>query len=117
MKRLLLFLIVSTLFFGFEGCASKKYAKRGDKYEQAGMWESAAEAYMRSLASKRDNIDALVGLKRTGQKTIDEKTLKMMKAYETDGLKETVYGYLDIVNFKNRASAVGVELSVSDRAT
>jgi len=117
MKRILLFLIVSTIIFGFEGCASKKYAKRGDKYEQAGMWEPAAEAYMRSLASKRDNIDALVGLKRTGQKTIDEKTLRMMKAYETDGLKETVYGYLDIVNFKNRASAVGVELSVSDRAT
>lgn len=117
MKRLLLFLIVSTLILGFEGCASKKYAKRGDKYEQAGMWESAAESYMRSLASKRDNIDALVGLKRTGQKTIDEKTLKMMKAYESDGLKETVYGYLDIINFKNRASAVGVELSVSDRAT
>lgn len=117
MKRLLIFLIVSTIIFGFEGCASKKYAKRGDKYEQAGMWESAAESYMRSLASKRDNVDALVGLKRTGQKTIDEKTLKMMKAYESDGLKETVYGYLDIINFKNRASVVGVELSVSDRAT
>lgn len=117
MKRLLLFLIISTLILGTGGCASKKYAKRGDKYEQAGMWEPAAEAYMRSLAAKRDNVDALVGLKRTGQKTIDEKTLKMMKAYEVDGLKEAVYGYLDIINFKNRASAVGVELSVSDRTT
>lgn len=117
MKRILLLLLLPIMLLVLGGCASKKYAKRGDKYEQAGMWEPAAESYIRSLTSKRDNIDALVGLKRTGQKTIDEKCLKVLKAYEADAIKETVYGYLDIVNFRNRASAVGAELSINDRAT
>jgi len=116
MKRILLLLLIPTLLVA-SGCASKKYAKKGDKYEQAGMWEQAAESYMRSLSSKRDNIDAIVGLKRTGQRTVDEKCLKVLKSYESDAIKETVYGYLDVLSFKNRASALGAELSISDRAT
>lgn len=117
MKRFLLLALIPVLVLFLDGCASKKYAKKGDKFEQAGMWEDAAEAYIRSLSSKRDNFDAISGLKRAGQRAVDEKCLKVLKAYESEALKETVYGYLGVVSLKNRASAVGVELTINDRAT
>ncbi|HPD95083.1 MAG: hypothetical protein H6537_08420 [Bacteroidales bacterium] len=116
MKKYLLVSILSVLIVA-TGCVSKKYAKRGVKYEQAGMWELAAESYMRSLSAKRDNIDALTGLKRTGQKVLDEKALKVVKAYESDDLKSTVYGYIEMENFANNAKSLGVELIMSDMAT
>ncbi|MCB8965163.1 MAG: hypothetical protein H6536_09045 [Bacteroidales bacterium] len=117
MKHNLLLILLSIAIILSGGCASKKYAKRGSKFEQAGLWEQAAESYMRSLSSKRHNIDAIVGLKRSGQKVIDDRCYKIYKAYESDQFKETVYGYLGVVDFKNRAAAYGVELTVSDMAT
>ncbi|MBC7124554.1 MAG: hypothetical protein H5T24_02905 [Bacteroidales bacterium] len=116
MKRLLLLLLAATVLVG-GGCASKKYAKKGMKFEQAGLWEQAADAYIRSLTAKRDNIDAIVGLKRTGQRVLDERSLKVIKAYENDDLKQTVYTYLDAESFKNHAASLGVELSISNMAT
>ncbi|MGE0077555.1 MAG: hypothetical protein AB7S48_06820 [Bacteroidales bacterium] len=115
MKRNLLLVLLALTLIG-SGCASKKYAKRGDKYEQAGMWELAAESYMQSLSAKRDNIDAIVGLKRSGQKVIDDRCYKIYKAYESDQLKEVVYGYLSVDDFRSKAAAFGVELTVSDMA-
>ncbi|HDP75554.1 MAG TPA: hypothetical protein ENN49_06745 [Bacteroidales bacterium] len=116
MKRLLLLLLAATVLVG-GGCASKKYAKKGMKFEQAGLWEQAADAYLRSLTAKRDNIDAIVGLKRAGQRVLDERSLKVIKAYENDDLKQAVYTYLDAENFKNQAASLGVELSISNMAT
>ncbi|HRU86623.1 MAG TPA: hypothetical protein P5129_07860 [Tenuifilum sp.] len=116
MKRLLLLLLAATVLVG-GGCASKKYAKKGMKFEQAGLWEQAADAYIRSLTAKRDNIDAIVGLKRAGQRVLDERSLKVIKAYENDDLKQAVYTYLDAEGFKNQAASLGVELSISNMAT
>lgn len=115
MKRFLLLTLAATLLLG-SGCASKKYAKKGMKFEQAGMWELAAEAYLRSLSAKRDNIDAIIGLKRAGQRVLDERSLKVIKAYEDNDLKQTVYTYLDAEDFRLRAAALGVELSISSMA-
>lgn len=116
MKRLLLLLLAATVLVG-GGCASKKYAKKGMKFEQAGLWEQAADAYIRSLTAKRDNIDAIIGLKRAGQRVLDERSLKVIKAYENDDLKQAVYTYLDAEGFKNQAASLGVELSISNMAT
>lgn len=116
MKKIIL---ISTLalLVASTGCVSKKYLKRGIKYEEAGLWELAAESYIQSLTSKRDNLDAIVGLKRTGQKVIDEKCYKSIAAYESDNLNEAVYDYLDAVDFSKRTSSLGVELMVNSRAT
>lgn len=116
MKRTLLIFTLALLVIS-TGCVSKKYLKRGIKFEEAGLWELAAESYIQSLTSKRDNLDAVVGLKRTGQKVIDEKCYKSITAYESDNLKQAVYSYLDAVDFSKRTSLLGVELQINDRAT
>lgn len=87
------------------------------KFEQAGLWEQAANAYIRSLTANRDNIDAIVGLKRAGQRVLDERSLKVIKAYEYDDLKQTVYSYLDAESFKNQVASLGVDLTISNMAT
>lgn len=77
----------------------------------------AADAYLRSLTANRNNIDAIVGLKRARQHVLNERSLKAIKAYENDDLKQAVYTYLDAEKFKNLASSLGVELSISNMAT
>ncbi|MCX7985556.1 MAG: hypothetical protein N2662_01270 [Bacteroidales bacterium] len=99
------------------GCVSKRYAKKGAKFEKAGMWELATNAYLKSLSKKRDNIDAIAGLKRSGQQFINEKTENLINAYNSDNLKQTVYIYLKIDSIREQASSFGVELTVSEIAS
>ena len=49
---------------------AKAYVKKAIKLEEAGMMEEAANHYMTALRKKPENLDALVGLKRTGQITL-----------------------------------------------
>ena len=52
----------------FASCnGAKAYVKKARKMEEAGMNEQAAAHYMTALRKKPDNLDALTGLKRTGQ--------------------------------------------------
>ena len=49
---------------------AKAYVKKAIKLEESGMMEEAASHYMTALRKKPENLDALVGLKRTGQITL-----------------------------------------------
>ena len=54
------------------GCASKKFTKRGEKFEQAGLYEDAAEYYYQAVKRKGTNLDAKVGLRKNGQLLLDQ---------------------------------------------
>lgn len=116
MKKILWIILAGFLLVG-TGCASKRFVKRGAKYEQAGMWELATEAYLRSLKAKKSNIDALVGLRRAGQKVIEERSVKLVKAYESDSYKQVVYLYRAMDELHTDAIRFGVELAIPERAT
>ena len=77
MKRVLLVLLTIGMVASFSSCASKKYAKRGAKYEQAGMFEQAADMYYQSLVAKPSNIDARIGLQRNGERVLDDKGFRI----------------------------------------
>ncbi len=106
-----LFLIIGT------SCVSRKYAKKGLKFEQAGLYEMAVDAYVKSLSKNHENIEAIAGLKRTGQKVIDDRTQIILNAYEEDDLKKIIYNYLDIIKIKETASSYGVELNITEEIT
>ena len=113
MKRyLLLFLIAATVAFG-TSCASKRFAKKGLKYEQAGQFDQAAEAFLRSLQANRNNVDAQIGMKKNGQRLLDKKMLAIHSAYESSDDKGTVYNYLDAKGYKDMVEGLGVELLIS----
>ena len=67
--RISLFLLLGLgITMTFASCnGAKSYVKKARKMEEAGMNEHAAAHYMTALRKKPDNLDALTGLKRTGQ--------------------------------------------------
>lgn len=108
------FIILAVALISF-GCASKRHAKQGLKFEEAGMYEQAAESFYSSLIADPKNIDAAVGLKKNGQRLLDEKMLAVHKAYTTGDDKETVYKYLDAKAYSDKVTAAGVSLSLTER--
>ncbi|MGC8802857.1 MAG: hypothetical protein ACP5PS_03660, partial [Bacteroidales bacterium] len=116
MNRLLVVCLFAVVVI-FTGCASKRYARKGAKFEKAGLWEMAAQSYLQSLSRKSDNIDAIVGLRRAGQRVVDENCANVVKAYQAEDLKRTVYIYLKTDSLRTKASAYMVELVVSEVAT
>ncbi|MEI6751734.1 MAG: hypothetical protein WCK78_01070 [Paludibacter sp.] len=100
--------IFSILFIA--GCASQRYAKLALKNEQAGLFEDAAELYLKSLIADKENIDAKIGAKRNGQLTLDEKLGKFSKSYAAGDSKTAVYLYLNAKEFNRRFSSIGVQL-------
>lgn len=117
MKKYLLFILAVGLIALGSSCASKRYAKRGLKYEQAGMYEMAAESYFKSLQAKPSNIDARIGLKKNGQRLLDQKILAVQGAYDSGDDKTTVYNYLNAKAYQDQVATLGVELLISERTT
>ncbi|MGY8884700.1 MAG: hypothetical protein ACKVKI_04220, partial [Flavobacteriales bacterium] len=65
-------LTIGLLFgLGLSSCnGAKAYTKKGAKMESAGMIDQAADCYFTALQKKPAYIDALTGLKRTGQQVL-----------------------------------------------
>lgn len=115
MKKYLLFAIaVGFIAFG-TSCASKRYAKKGAKFEEAGMYEMAAQSYLKSLQANNNNIDARIGLKKNGQRLLDQKVLAVHGAYDAGDDKKTVYSYLDAKAYQDQVASLGVELIMTER--
>ncbi len=91
-------------------CASKRYAKKGAEFENAGLFENAAEMYYLSVVKNPKNIEAQVGLKKNGQRTLNKKLNDFMAFYNTDDIKDAVYKYLEAVDFYDKVTKVGVQL-------
>lgn len=112
--RKLLPIILLALAVVASGCASKRLAKKGLKFEEAGMYEMAAELYYQSLAANQKNVDAAVGLKKNGQRLLDEKSMQVHKAYFDGNDKQTVYAFLDAKTYHDKVKALGVTLNLSE---
>ena len=114
MKRFLPLLLIPAILFNV-GCASKRLAKQGAKFEAEGLYEQAAESYYKSASANNTNVDAIVGLKKNGQMVLDQKLITFTKAYDNGNMKEAVYGYRDVISYNNKISAVGVNLILPER--
>ncbi|HCX99490.1 MAG TPA: hypothetical protein DG754_05050 [Bacteroidales bacterium] len=113
MKKFLpiLLLVIAIIF---SGCASKRMAKRGLKFEEAGMYEMAADFFYKSMTANPKNVDAAVGLKRNGQRVMDEKSLQVHKAYFDGNDKQTVYSFLDTKSYLGKVNRLGIKLYLSE---
>ncbi len=98
---LILFLL-ATAFLLTACTGSKKYARKASKYEAAGMYRDAAENFYIAVRRKPDNIDARIGLKRTGQRYIDGELDRFYQAYSARRDREAVYIYREVQDFVNK---------------
>lgn len=108
-KHIITVLVVA---FFLIGCAANKYAKKGLEFEQVGYHEKAVDMYYLSLSKKADHVDATIGLKRAGQKSLDKGLEQFMQLYKTDNVKDAVYKYVDCFNLYEKIKGVGVELDL-----
>lgn len=105
----ILFFFLSILFI--QGCASKKLTGKAVELENQGLYKEAADYYLRALKKKRDNIEAKVGLKRNGQKVLEDYLKNFYNAYNIKDHKHAVYHYLDARQYQRNVKSVGVSLA------
>ena len=109
--KAVIFLLLSVAVITFTSCASKRFTRQASKMEEAGLFSDAAELYYRALLRKKTNIDAITGLKRTGELTLGTKLSDFNRAYNEQRNKEAVYYYLDAKAYYNKIRTVNVELN------
>lgn len=107
MKKIILLLSVILLVVG---CASKRYTKKAYKFEEAGLYEDAAEYYYQAIKKKDSNVDAKLGLRKTGQMTLDRKLSDFTLAYKQSDYKNAVYNYLEAEKYNTKIKTVKVDL-------
>jgi tetratricopeptide (TPR) repeat protein len=108
----LAFVFLVTLFASCH--SSKHFYKVAAKQEAGGLVNEAAESYFTSLQRKRTNVDAQIGMKRTGQLVLNNLLNDFSKYKNFGDQKSAVYAYRQANNYKERIQSVGVSLLLSD---
>lgn len=84
--------------------------KKAQKLEVAGMYKDAADFYFDGVQRNPNNVDAIIGLKKTGQQVLDDKLQDFYKAYNFENYKSAVYGYIDAKAYYDKILSLNVEL-------
>lgn len=107
---------VLSLALLFAGCSgSKSFSKKGEKLDEAGLYAEAADMYLQAAQRNVKNVDAKIGLKKTGQMVLNDKLSAFFKNMAMGGAKgEAVQAYLDAVDYQDRVSRAGVQLEIAD---
>jgi tetratricopeptide (TPR) repeat protein len=106
-------LIISVLLL-VTGCASKRFAKQASKFEQAGLYEDAAEYYYKAVKKKDSNVEAKLGLRRNGQIGLDNKLANFLTAYNGADYEKAVSEYQNADIYYRKIKQLGVDLNFPD---
>ena len=94
---------------------SKSFSKKGDKLDAAGMYAEAADMYLQAAQRNTKNVEAKIGLKKTGQMLLNDKLSTFFKHVATGGARgEAVAAYLDAKAYVDRVAYTGVVLEIPD---
>ncbi len=94
---------------------SKSFSKKGEKLDQAGLYAEAADMYLQAVQRNPKNVEAKIGLKKTGQRFLDDKLSAFFRAVSMGSSKgEAVAAYQDAKNYQERVQRLGVQLEVPD---
>ncbi|MBK9059359.1 MAG: hypothetical protein IPL81_05635 [Flavobacteriales bacterium] len=94
---------------------SKSFSKKAAKLDESGMYAEAADMYLQSAVRNAKNIDAKIGLKKTGQQLLNDKLSAFFKAFSLGTDKEAaVNAYLDAKDYQDRVQRAGVTLEIPD---
>lgn len=115
MRTATTFLGCAVLLLVISCSGSKSFSKRGAKLDATGMYAEAADMYMQSAMRSQKNVDAKIGLKKTGQQVLNDKLSIFFKAFAMGTDKEAaVNAYLDARDYQERVELAGVNLTIPD---
>ncbi|MDB4835037.1 CsgG/HfaB family protein [Cyclobacteriaceae bacterium] len=106
--RYILLALSAIIFFACTG--SKKMVKKGRQLEEAGMYKDASDFYYKGLIRNENNVDAIIGLKQTGQKVLDDILQGFYKAYSFEEYGDAVYSYIEARAYYEKLEKVKVKL-------
>lgn len=112
MKNYLLFccLCILSLLAGCSG--AKKYLKQGIAFEQSRMYLEAANSYMEAIRRNPRKIEAQMGLKRVGERVLDDYLSEVFQAHANGQHRETVYAFLKAQAFQQQVAQHSVQLRI-----
>lgn len=94
---------------------SKSFSKKAAKLNEGGMYAEAADMYLQSAVRNAKNLDAKIGLKKTGQMVLNDKLSAFFKAFGVGDDKEAaVNAYLAARDYQDRVQRAGVALEIPD---
>ncbi len=94
--------------------SSKHFAKLGAKQEAAGLMHEAASSYYISLQKKRTNLDAQIGMKKSGQLLLNEMLNEFAKQKNFGTNRSAVDAYHKAKNYRDQVQGVGITLQLAD---
>jgi curli biogenesis system outer membrane secretion channel CsgG/Flp pilus assembly protein TadD len=107
------FLALALLVVSCSG--SKSFSKKAEKLDEAGLYAEAADMYLQSAQRNSKNIDAKIGLKKTGQQVLNDKLSVFFKNMAMgDSKGEAVSAYLEAKRYQEQVQRLGVVLEVPD---
>lgn len=110
MKKLILLITISIIAVACTG--TKKMYKKAVAFEQQGMYAEAASYYLNALHRKSTNVEAAIGLKRTGQLVLDDYLADYFKVHTAKQFKEAVYAYKKAEDYQKAAKRYSVQLEM-----
>jgi tetratricopeptide (TPR) repeat protein len=107
-----LFFLLSLTILLVSCNGSKAYTKKATKLAAAGIHKEAIEYYIQALNRDRSNVEAQVGLRKSGAEVISNYQSKFFKEYNSNNYRSAVYTYIDIQAFEKKTSSYNVEFSL-----
>ena len=105
-----LFLLLAVVIVACNG--SKAYTKKAAKLAAAGIHKEAIEYYIQALNRDRSNVEAQIGLRKSGEEVMSKYQSKFFKEYNSSNYKSAVYTYIEIQGFKKKIDAYNTEINV-----
>lgn len=91
---------------------SRSLSRKGEKLHEAGLYQESARLHYEALLKNQRNIDAQIGLKKTGQMVLDDELEAFFKATSMRERETAVNSYLQAQAYYDRVKAVGVTLNI-----
>ncbi|NVK29143.1 MAG: hypothetical protein HWE14_13910 [Flavobacteriia bacterium] len=112
MKKLYTYLPLLLLTAILVSCSgSKRMFKRGQEFEDAGLYEEAATSYMDALRRDDDNIEALIALREVGQIVVDNKYADFFSAVQNGEDKEAIRYYKEAEDFRSALRRYNIDIA------
>jgi curli biogenesis system outer membrane secretion channel CsgG len=93
---------------------SKHFTKLAIKQEVAGLTNESANSYYTALLKNRSNVDAQIGMKKTGQLVLNGMLNDFAKQKNFGSNKEAVYAFHSAKDYYNKIKNAGVTLLIAD---
>lgn len=109
-------LAVAVLLAVLAGCSgSRSYAKKATRLDAEGMYAEAADMYLQAVQRNAKNVEAKIGLKKAGQRLLDDKLSSFFKTMSMDSDRAAaVKAYLEAKAYQERVGRLGVVLEIPD---